>query len=89
MSDYVDLNEQADQIEFNVYPNPAQNFVKISLAEKNATVELIDAMGRSIENINTKNERTITINRNGLDAGLYFIKVSGKNGSALKAVTFN
>lgn len=65
---------------FNVYPNPAQNFIKVQLSSDNrsaSTIEIINVNGTSV-----KKERitgtTTSVNLNGLAAGVYYIQV--KNG---------
>ncbi|RMA58637.1 T9SS type A sorting domain-containing protein [Ulvibacter antarcticus] len=58
----------------SVYPNPAGDFVNISLQNLKSYI-LIDALGRTVMNGELTNEARIYVG--DLNSGLYFIKVSG------------
>lgn len=59
-----------------LYPNPADQFIYISLENPNApkklTLELTDAQGRHIQNFNW--EQNESINVASLDSGIYFLQ---------------
>jgi len=60
---------------FNIYPNPATNFVKIS--GKDVTdIEIINALGQTVyKNDNANGEACISTGN--LEAGVYFVKTNG------------
>jgi len=80
----------ADEISFNLYPNPATTELFLSSSENidEAVIEVISASGQLMhsENLNTiqANNRT-RINVNGLAQGVYFLRlVSNTNQSVLR-----
>ena len=60
-----------------VAPNPATNFTTVTLAETalNTSIELFDALGRSVGRFNFKNEQSFQIPVSALKAGQYFLKI--------------
>jgi PKD repeat protein len=73
---------------FNIYPNPIDenSVVEVSLSSKqNIDVKIIDVLGREISSMFNgelpEGEHLININKSGLNAGVYFVKVNigGKN----------
>tara|TARA_R100000935_G_scaffold38680_1_gene60062 strand:+ start:180977 stop:183481 length:2505 start_codon:yes stop_codon:yes gene_type:complete len=60
-----------------VAPNPATNFTTVTLAEtaSNTSIELFDALGRSVGRFNFKNEQSFQIPVSALKAGQYFLKI--------------
>jgi hypothetical protein len=73
-----------------VYPNPAKDFINISIPEtenKNLEITIIDALGRSVyktqyEINNTKSE--IKINLSNFLNGIYFVEVTNGKEKAIK-----
>lgn len=58
-------------------PNPANNFVKIDLPSAgNYTVEVINTIGKVNRILNVNNNKQLTIERENLPAGMYFIKIN-------------
>ncbi len=70
-----------------VYPTPAQSFVNIELGNTTAAdynIQILDAAGKLVQHIvkkNVCNGEVITINRNGLAAGMYTLKVENMQGN--------
>jgi hypothetical protein len=70
----------------SVYPNPAQSFVMLSLAENNfnkdALVALTDITGKLITQVALQGGKAL-INRGNIPAGIYIATVfsEGKNGA--------
>ncbi|MGB4931186.1 MAG: T9SS type A sorting domain-containing protein, partial [Chitinophagales bacterium] len=63
------------QSNFSLYPNPANNFITIETdfsTEK--TICITDALGQIVKTITTS-ENNITIDLQGVAAGVYFIKM--------------
>ncbi|MGB0431443.1 MAG: T9SS type A sorting domain-containing protein [Bacteroidia bacterium] len=90
LSDYVDVeNANSTTTEFAVYPNPADKFINVVVDNQNAKVEILTTTGQVLKSYtNISHNRTVTINRSEFGAGLYLIRVTGSNGSAVKPVTF-
>ena len=70
-----DLEEVSNLI--SVYPNPATNFTEILFNENNfgAEFNLYDIHGKLISS-QTITGTKITVNRNSLPAGIYFIRIT-------------
>lgn len=73
----VSLND-LKSLSFNVYPNPANDFVIITTSEKNVTITVIDITGKSVLNTESNTNKT-KLDLNDLNTGLYIIKVETKN----------
>ncbi len=62
---------------FSIYPNPTNNFINISIANKNiehAKVRMYDSLGKLCKSQNVDNQNSV-INIKNLEKGLYFIKI--------------
>ncbi len=57
-----------------VYPNPSQDFIKISNVE-NVDIMITDVTGKTVLNIKNVSEAT-DINISGLNSGIYFVNVN-------------
>lgn len=68
---------------FTVAPNPAANFTTVTLATMtaNTSVELFDALGRSVGQYDFKNARSLQIPISNLKSGTYFLKVTREGSS--------
>lgn len=70
----VSISEQ-EANRFSIYPNPANNFLKIDIEENtNATIEIIDALGRVFIQSEI-NEKENTINVSQLPSGVYILSL--------------
>lgn len=70
---------------FNVYPNPANDFINIEINnnyDSNFNISIYNSLG--IKVIETSNENTINIE--DLPSGMYFINVMTENFSQTKKV---
>ncbi len=69
-----------------VYPNPASDKVQIKLAKQSgeATVLVVDALGRTVATYSFKNRRVLEVPLSGLERGTYFLKVNTESGTATK-----
>jgi len=65
-----------DQAFVNIYPNPAKNYFTIDLDDRyeNYSISMTDISGRVINSFENVNQ-TMTIQRSGLNSGLYMIKI--------------
>jgi|GEM_PF-6473782 len=72
----------------SIYPNPANDFITISVTElvevaEATTVNIINALGEIVLTEKVTSSNT-TLNTSNLKNGIYFIKVESKNGSTIK-----
>ena len=71
--EFVDQN-----IQLQIYPNPANEIITIKSNEKLDKIEIIDVSGKMVFSKKTNDFET-NANINNLSAGLYFIKVFSQN----------
>lgn len=77
----------ADQIDFNIYPNPANSIVNIDFQLKNSsmvTIEFLDSQGKSFRSISSKNQNAglyhESVDASDWPKGIYIVRViSNKN----------
>ena len=77
--------DKNNTIEFGIFPNPAVNgFVTIQAQnnEKISSVEIFNTLGKSVLTIDAEDDAQISLNVNGLNEGLYFVRTSTNNGIA-------
>ncbi len=84
----VSLSEISESI-WSIYPNPAKEQIQIVGMSGASTIELHDVNGRVVRTIFLKKNQTeVSLTRNELASGLYFIKVQFKNSTSVKKVLF-
>lgn len=66
--------------DFNVYPNPAGEFITVSNIPAASSLEISDITGRIVYHAQKLNGQTTTINTNGFPGGIYLIRIL-KNGT--------
>jgi len=66
----IDLN-------YIVYPNPFTDYttIKLSVAVQTQKIELIDIHGRILKTIDNIHSNSVTIHRDNLPNGIYFIRI--------------
>ena len=69
--------------ELSIYPNPTNNAFTVSSTQKIQVIEVYNIAGQLIQTISNPG-KTSTID--GLNAGIYFVKVSGKESSEIRKV---
>ena len=84
------LVESIDDLKFKIYPNPSQNDMVIEFEEETELrVELFDFSGRNLiskEQFGSK----IQLERNGLNNGIYLLKLTTKTGKLVtQSIIFN
>ncbi|MBP9186655.1 MAG: T9SS type A sorting domain-containing protein, partial [Bacteroidia bacterium] len=73
-------NNNANQTSVEVYPNPFNNNVTVSLTDNTkATIEIVSVDGVNVYNT-TANTNKVELNLNQLSQGVYFVKVT-QNGN--------
>ena len=79
-------NQEFGTKNFRIYPNPAQDFIKIESPDVNLikNVEIFDMNGRLINFINKNSSQNLQIDVKYFDAGIYFIKLNLGNQSVVK-----
>jgi hypothetical protein len=69
----------------SMFPNPAQSIVNLSLPVAIQSVSIMDVMGRVVLVENNIQSTTYQADINGLNTGVYFVKVNAVDGkSAVK-----
>jgi len=83
----VGVKENGEVARFTVYPNPANNELRITNYElRNGVIEIYDVFGRlqKGERIKEKGEGTTIIDISHLSAGVYFIRLTDEKSSAVQ-----
>ncbi len=81
------IDNRKDELEFNIYPNPANKKIHIQSSDKtdNIEINIIDITGKTVFTNNYKNmESTTIINTSELSDGIYFIKISNSTATKIK-----
>ncbi|SDW92465.1 Por secretion system C-terminal sorting domain-containing protein [Lutibacter oricola] len=76
------LNEELEK-NINVYPNPAQNKVKINLSSK---LILIEANLTSVSGLNVKSNISDVVYLEDVSTGIYFLNIKTNKGSITKKI---
>ena len=74
--------------EINLYPNPTNGIINIDLGNNNlnnATIQIIDLLGKVIQTEHTTSKKT-TINLSKYSKGIYLVKFSNQKGSKVYKV---
>jgi glucuronoarabinoxylan endo-1,4-beta-xylanase len=77
--DIVTNVQKKSEVSINVYPNPAAKTVSVSLpsTSERFTIQVFDASGRKIEELEVSSEGPVRIDTSRWNAGAYFIQVRG------------
>ena len=84
------LQEVADKLNFNVYPNPTTDLITVS-ADENANdfrVVISDISGKLVSVNNLEGQKT-GINVSQFSNGTYIYRIADKTGNVLKQGKFN
>lgn len=77
----VSVNELEKITGFNLYPNPAQNFINFSLNQKPENVQMTDVLGKELDVVyNETQSNQYKIHFNDLPRGVYFISIKINEG---------
>ncbi len=80
------IDEATNNNVVSIYPNPANDFMTVSLAAESfnsTTIYIINALGEIVLTEKATSSNT-TLNTSNLTSGIYFVKMESKNGSAIK-----
>ncbi len=70
----------------SIYPNPANDFVKINSVKDIKDITIYNAMGQKIKTFLVKNSNTSTINTTNLNNGFYYLKITTEKGEIIKQI---
>ncbi len=76
----VGINDiTVDDVEFNVYPNPARDYIFVTSSSTINTIRIINYVGQTVLEmpVNSDNAK---INTSSLGTGVYFLQMEGDNG---------
>lgn len=88
----VNVKEINNNTYVNVFPNPSNDNVNIVVKDQNnkiMTVNMFDLAGRNVINRINVNALSYLIEREGLKAGIYFVRIETTNGSFTQKVILN
>ncbi len=88
----VGINELSVTSEdVDIYPNPANSSFVIDLiafASNSISIEMYDVVGKKVRSINSTKASKFTIDKENLQSGIYFVKITSKGKSITKKVVF-
>jgi hypothetical protein len=73
----VNLEEISIRNKIIVYPNPFNSFttIEFNIAVNNGELSFYNILGEKVKTISNISGQTITLNKDGLNNGLYFLKL--------------
>lgn len=76
-----DITEKGNTHLFNIYPNPTNGLLTVSIQQNSEVQDLVitDVLGQVIAASDIKNKITFDLNAMGLNNGIYFVTITGKN----------
>jgi len=80
-SDIVTVTTESENNSFTISPNPllTQTTLQTILPLQNATLALYNIAGQKVKQLNNVSGSMVTINRDNLTAGIYFLQVQQEN----------
>jgi len=84
-SERVGINEQSS-LDFRVYPNPSQGVFQLEDLAGNVNVEVMDATGRVVEQLQNNGNGKLTVDMSHQTAGMYVMRVWNETGFAVKRI---
>ncbi len=71
--------EETEEVAFNIYPNPAKDFVKLSAVScQLSAIKVYNCLGMLVEEIEV-NANEVEINISDYNTGIYFVNIEGKD----------
>lgn len=80
----VGIDEVASNVELNVYPNPATNFVVLNANNNINTVTVVNTLGQTIYTNNAVNAESFQLNTQNYASGMYIVTIKTDNGISTK-----
>ena len=89
MIDFV-VNTEENEIEnISIYPNPANDFIKLSAGGGHlSAVRIYNCLGMLVEEIEV-NANEVEINISNYNTGIYFVNIETENGNIVKKIVKN
>lgn len=88
LSLFTGIDETAKQESFDIYPNPANDVLQISIPEdyEKAVFSIYDANGQVVftEEFNVKANMPLTIGTSGFSPGIYFMRLVSDQGTSVR-----
>lgn len=78
-----------DEFSFNIYPNPANDFVTITNLPIGSTMRILDITGKVVYSSAITNEQTTTINTTDFINGIYLIRIENNGNIANRKLVVN
>ena len=86
LSNWVNVNEnKVDESNISVYPNPANDFVKISANDNINSVKVYNSLGMIVEVMDVK-ANEVEINISDYNTGIYFFNIQTESGNHIQKV---
>ncbi|MGB0429516.1 MAG: GEVED domain-containing protein [Bacteroidia bacterium] len=87
VEDNIGINDITHLKKFDVYPNPASDFVYAELTAKtslNGKVTLYDALGKQLvaKQVSFNGQTIVKFNVSSLSSGIYYLELNSKSGSS-------
>jgi hypothetical protein len=75
------INESMDKQTFSIFPNPftSSTTIKSMGNLKNASLTIYDAYGQDVKEVENFSGNTLTLSRDNLPSGIYFIRLTEEN----------
>lgn len=83
-----DVGIEKTSVQWNMYPNPANDILTISAMSDINTIELLNTIGEQIL-IRQVNSMSFTMNTAEVAEGTYFVRLSTDNGQTIKMLVVN
>lgn len=72
---------------FNIYPNPANQFIKIEFPDEvDRNIKILSSTGQVIEQILQHNTKTLLLNTEHYSKGIYYISIKTRNKRTTKTL---
>jgi hypothetical protein len=82
--------EDINSSSINIYPNPASTFINVNGLTGNATINIVDVLGRTVKTANYENNtNAIKIDITNLNNGNYFVKIIQDGKVSTKSITIS
>ncbi len=85
LEEFVNTENLTENINIEVYPNPANDFIKVSGVEIGNQLSILDINGRTLHSMKVANQ-TELINIEEFETGVYFIKIKNSENTLIKKV---
>ncbi len=88
-ADYTGVIDHSVTVNFTVYPNPSNGVINVRLSAEGTqciAVELVDALGKTIQRADVTSLLNNTLNFSNIPSGLYVVRVITERGNVVQKV---